>query len=346
MTASSPVKLMGAPGSPYTRKLLAVLRYRHIPHRMLWGSHGFISSGHEDLPEPKVRLLPTVYLPDETGKVQAEVDTTPLIRRFEREYDGRSVIPSDPVLGFLNYLIEDYADEWLTKPMFHYRWAHEEDIANARKILIYWQNPAMTDEQADALGQQVGDRQIERLYVVGSNEETGELIEEKFISFLKVLDQLLMAQGYVLGTRPSSADFAIYGQMTQLGIVDPTPARLTNRLTPRVRGWIDRMDDLSGLMPEDTDWLSTDAAKEMLQPLLKEIGSAYTPVMLANAQAVMAGEKNFETAIDGRTWRQPTFPYQARCLHWLREAFSALDDTAQGTVRDILTETGCEPLLT
>ena len=25
------VELMGAPGSPYTRKMLALMRYRHIP---------------------------------------------------------------------------------------------------------------------------------------------------------------------------------------------------------------------------------------------------------------------------------------------------------------------------
>ncbi|HBP14871.1 MAG TPA: glutathione S-transferase, partial [Gammaproteobacteria bacterium] len=56
------------------------------------------------------------------GELEAVVDSTPIIRRLESEIPGRSVIPEDPVIRFLDYLLEDYGDEWLTKAMFHYRW--------------------------------------------------------------------------------------------------------------------------------------------------------------------------------------------------------------------------------
>ncbi|HSG88666.1 MAG TPA: glutathione S-transferase N-terminal domain-containing protein, partial [Pseudomonadales bacterium] len=138
-----PLRFKGAPGSPYTRKMLAVLRYRHLPYEFLIGNH----ADELGLPQPKVGLLPTFYLPNAAGEIEAVTDSTPLIRRFEADYAGRSVIPSDPVMAFVDYLLEDYADEWLTKCMFHYRWYYEADIDKAGRVLPLWRDPTISDEQ-------------------------------------------------------------------------------------------------------------------------------------------------------------------------------------------------------
>jgi glutathione S-transferase len=86
---SAPLRIVGAPGSPYSRKLRAVLRYRRIP--FAWVSMG--SREARALPRPKVELLPQLVYP---GAKEALTDSSPLIRRLEREYTGRSVIPDDP----------------------------------------------------------------------------------------------------------------------------------------------------------------------------------------------------------------------------------------------------------
>jgi len=159
------------------------------------------------------------------------------------------------------------------------------------------------------------------------------------------LDRLVQAQGYVLGARPSSADFAIYGQLTQLGIIEPTSAAIMAKVSRRVRGWLDRVEDLSGLAPAEGDWISREAARASMKPLLAEIGRVYAPFLLANAKAVMAGAQSFDTEIDGRAWTQPTFPYQAKCLKWIRDEFSALGPADQSEVRGLFAGTGCDALI-
>ena len=69
------------------------------------------------------------------------------------------------------------------------------------------------------------------------------------------------------------------------------------------------------------------------------------PQLLANARALAAGEAAFETRIDGRPWTQPSFPYQGKCLRWLREAFAALPAAARQQAYGILDATGLRPLI-
>lgn len=332
------LELMGAPGSPYTRKMLALLRFRHIPYHMIWGG---VTGAPEGYPKPKVPLLPTFYFRDADGNREAVVDSTPIIRRLERQYSGRSVIPGDEVLGFLDSLIEDYADEWLTKMMFHFRWAFEADAGHAGPLLIHWANPGLPDEQAAEMAAKFARRQIDRLYVVGSNAVTAQTIEDSYVRLLGLLDRLIREQGFVLGSRPSACDFALYGQLTQLTQVEPTAMALAEKHAPRVRAWVDRVDDLSG--HEGGEWLG-EGQYASLHDLLTEIGRTYAPFLVANAEAVRSGAENVETEIDGRRWQQPPFPYQAKCLVALRDSHQSLSADSREQVGRILAGTGCEAL--
>ena len=342
MAETTVLRIMGAPGSPYTRKLLSSLRYRHIPYRMLWGSHGTLQS---DLPEPKVKLLPTAYFETPDGTIEPMVDTTPILRRLEATYPGRSLLPDDPEIAFYNDLIEDYADEWLTKAMFHYRWFHEADRENAGPLLVFWNDPTAPADRAETFSQMMIDRQYNRLYVVGSNDVTATTIERSYFRFLHILDDLVAKGGYVFGERPASADFAIFGQMTQLGQVDPTPTRILSETSRRVRAWLDRMEDLSGLPSEEISWPDAETVRSRLRPLLNEIGQTYAPFLIANAKAIGAGQPTVDTEIDGAAWVQPVFPYQAKCLSALITHIAGLDDNTRTCVERTLTASGCEVLI-
>ncbi|HEY2753107.1 glutathione S-transferase N-terminal domain-containing protein [Phenylobacterium sp.] len=333
---AEPLALSGAPGSPYTRKMLSVLRYRRIAYRFLPPSGPALKG----LPQPRVALLPTFYLPGETGELQAITDSTPLIRRLERDYKGRSIVPRDPALAFLDELIEDYADEWLTKAMFHYRWSYAPDIAKGAAILPCWRGFTIPDEELRTRGAFTAERQIGRLRYVGSNAVTGPVIEASYRRFLAAFEAHLTHLPYLLGERPSACDFAVFGQLSQLAGFDPTPMALTLELAPRVTAWVGLMEDQSGVEPRDNGWISLTEAPETLRAVLSEIGRVYPPVMLANAAAVAAGAEEVRTEVDGQVWTQQPFPYQAKCLGWLRQSRTDLPAQARDEVDAMLAPAG------
>ena len=85
----------------------------------------------------------------------------------------------------------------------------------------------MSDERIAPVQQMIGDRQIGRLGVVGSNDVTAEVIEASYASFLDAFDAQLQRSRFLFGRRPASSDFAIMGQLTCLALFDPTPCAIT-----------------------------------------------------------------------------------------------------------------------
>jgi glutathione S-transferase len=336
-------ELMGVPGSPYTRKMLATLRYRNIPYRFERKSQalGDVDDRHrKQRPIPKVQLLPTFYFEGDNGEPIAVTDSSPLIRRFEQEYQGRSVIPSDPALAFVDMLLEDYADEWLTKAMYHYRWYYEDDIKKAGQILPRWHAISAPEEQVQAMSKQFTERQVSRLSYVGSNAVTKPVIEASFKRLIQLLDDHFSVQPFLMGQRPGSCDFALYGQLTCMALFDPTPQAIILAASPRVYAWVEIVEDLSGYQVSGDDWIDIDHPPETLKALLSEVGRLYAPYLIANAKAVMEKAEKMETVLDGQRWEQAPFTYQAKCLKWLREAYHSLSASDRSRVNTVLTGTG------
>ena len=336
-------ELMGAPGSPYTRKMLGVMRFRHIPYRLERQSR--VMDAGEDKHrktrvQAKVPLLPTYYFKDDNGEEIAVTDSSPLIRRFEKEYEGRSIIPNDPALAFIDRLLEDYGDEWLTKAMFHYRWYYDADIKKAGDILPRWGGISQAEDKSQAMGDFIRERQIARLSYVGSNEVTKPVIEASFKRTIHLLDKHLTGQPFLMGERPGSSDFAFYGQLTCLALFDPTPQAIILEECPRVYAWVEVVEELSGYQVSDDDWLDIDNAPVTLKNILVEVGRIYAPYLIGNAKAVMDSANKLEMVLDGKPWEQNPFTYQAKCLKWLREAYEALSDKDRARVDTILDGTG------
>ena len=75
-----------------------VLRYRQIPFRWV-----LRDSKWDDLPTPPVPIIPVIVYPNPDGSHgEATVDSSPQIMRLEDEFSGRSLVPSDPALAFID----------------------------------------------------------------------------------------------------------------------------------------------------------------------------------------------------------------------------------------------------
>jgi len=338
------IRLVGGTGSPYTQKMVALLCYRRLPYAVTWGIPADVcdTMGVE---KPRPIFEPTFFF-EEHGETRATCDSTPIIRRLEDTYRGRSVLPPDPALAFIDYLIEDFADEWCTKYMFHYRWHAQLDADNAGTLLPLSMDVSMPADAHKEFKRYVEDRQVNRLYVVGSNDTTAAVIDASYRRFLTAMENHLGNQKFMLGNRPAAGDFGLYGQLSQLVGFDPTPRAIAHEVSPRTVAWVDLMRDQSGLEPTEQDWLSLADQPESLRGLLQEIGRMYAPAQLANAQAVEAGEKTWEAEIDGAPWSQQTFPYQAKCLRWTNERYRALSESDRANVDALLEGTGVENMLT
>lgn len=344
MSIPNPLRLIGAPGSPYSRKMLALLRYRRIPYSLIWNDPS-AALDQMGIAKPKMVFYPTFLFEDAQGRPEAVCDSTPIIERLEQEVRERSVIPEDPALAFINYLLEDFGDEWCTKYMFHYRWYFEADADNAGNLLPLPMDVTLPEEALQQFKQFFSERQIGRLRYVGSNDETAPIIDASYRRLLGLLDKHFQHLPYLLGKRPGAGDFGIYGQFTQLVDYDPTPAAIARELSSRTVGWVSIMEDQSGLEPRSEDWCKLEQLPDTLKGILGEVGRVYVPALLANAKALMAGEKEWEAEIDGANWKQQSFPYQGKCLRWINERYQALTSEDKARVDSLFAGTGCENLI-
>lgn len=329
-------EIVGSNTSPYSRKLRAILRYRRFPH--IWRAQ------HPDTLSPEIaswpRLMPMFRM---AGSARFEIDTTPLAYLLEARYaEVRSIIPPTPQDGFLCHLIEDFADEWCTKIMFYYRWANLETARFAATWVISDLFPHLTVEEREQAERGFFDRQRGRMTLVGCAEANGVLIEEHFLEILEITKMLAETGRYLFGTRPSLADFSLYGQLSQL-VVDPWPQRLVRQHAAIVESWVGLLDDASGV---DGQWEpESDISRSSRERLLRIIGRSYLPFLLANNKAIEAGSDTVSLTIDGAVFSQPCFKYQTKCYREILSRWNGLGDECRESLRPSLSSCGCLPYL-
>jgi glutathione S-transferase len=328
-------RLIGSTASPYAIKLRALMRYRRIPFDWVIMTKALRAATAHLRPI----LIPVLQYPD--GSFGGE--TTALAYDLEARHQGRSVIPDDKAVAFVCDLLEDLADEWAVKPLFMYRWWDSEDQAYVSR----WAAEEWSTSEAEAgSAQEIEEfrkRQISRMAILGATAENKPLLEESCRRILAAFEPHVGMNGYLFGSRPSLADFAWFGQLSQMA-TDPTPMRIMREHAPFTDHWVRRLDDASGV---DGAWQPRERALSgMAEALLKIAGELYLPFLAANAEAFAKGLDRLEINVWGLPYALAPFKYQVKCLQQLREKFSALEGDSRAALRPVLERTGCWEQLT
>lgn len=323
-------RLIGSTASPYALKLRALLRYRRIPFDWVIMTRALrAATAHL-----KPMLIPTLQYPD--GSYRGE--TTTLAYDLESRHSGRSVIPPDPAVAFVCDLLEDMADEWAVKPLFLYRWWDPEDQEYvsrwaAEEWSVSGQPPGSAAEIEDFRQRQIG-----RMTILGATEANRPLLQESYRRTLLAFEPFVGMTRYLFGSRPSLADFAWYGQLSEMA-TDPTPMRIMRQIAPMTDHWVRRLDDASGV---EGEWARREQALDgWTKALLQLAGDVYLPFLTANEIAFDKGLDRLEIHAWGLPYTLSPFKFQAKCLDRLRQRFAALSEPDREALRPVLTETGC-----
>ena len=322
-------RLFGAEMSPYSVKVRAYLRYKKLSHQ--WLVRNKDNQAEYDQ-HAKIAIVP--LLVDEQGSSMQ--DSSPIIEALEASHGGQSIYPTEPGLNFIAHLLEEFADEWANKWMFHYRWARPLDQDACSKRLALMMNPS-ADEQGQAqLAESIAQRMISRVWFVGSSEQTAGQIEASFIEAIEQLDKHLASRPYLLGGRPSYADFGLWGQLYCCW-TDPTAGTLIESRAQHVMAWIQRM-----LFPQDLGEFEPLASLvDTLQPFMaSQLGQRYIPWAVANERAIGSADEQFTVQLKGQAWSQKPQKYHAKSLQILRDKYSASADRA--SIDQALAQCGCE----
>jgi glutathione S-transferase len=282
MATPRPHILWGVAHSYYTGKIRSYLIKKGVPYREEFSFH----------PQFKARILPAVRLLVipilETPEGQILQDTTDMIEYLEARHPRPLMIPESPVQKALAWLLGAFGSEGLLAPGMHYRWsyrAEQENFLCAEFGRLLQHGPDRAARYATA-------RQTMQYFngflpILGVLPETIPTVEAAYCDLLDALDDHFLHYPYLLGGRPSIADFGLMAPMFAHLARDPVPATLMKNRAPNVYRWTERMNLANihdGEFPDCPEtYAPDDEIPTTLEPVLRLVFQDWGAQLLADA---------------------------------------------------------------
>ncbi|GAD65176.1 MULTISPECIES: glutathione S-transferase family protein [Gammaproteobacteria] len=254
--------LYGSSHSLYTGKARCYLRNQGIAYVEVPTSHPDFAT--RILPQIGRGIIPVLETPE--GRVIQ--DTVDIIDFFEAQGVRYPVYPSTPLQRVVAVIIEYYGSQAMLKHAMHYRWSYR---VQQEGFLRH----AFISGSGEEMAEKIMGRMNSYLPRLGVNEQSAALIEQSFEQLLEVLDAHFAVMPYLLGGRPSIADYGLIGPMfAHLGR-DPVPLGIMQSRAPRVHRWVERMTapglDVVEYSDSRPEFWPNDALPPTLLPVLQHI---------------------------------------------------------------------------
>ncbi len=361
-----PVTLYAMPGSLYSAKARSYLRKNRIEYIEQ-------APGDPHFADAVVPVLGRWIIPVlETSDGTVIQDTVDIIDYLDADAPpARSVYPATPVHRAVAHLLDLFGGEGLLRPAMHYRWDFDDsNLPFLIKDFTSTMAIGADDETREGLFKFASERMRSATLAFGVREDLVEQIEASYLEFLDLFDAHLANSPYLLGGRPTIADYAFMGPLYAHLARDPYPSVLMKQRAHRVWRWVERMNspiaDTGEYGTISDELFADDAIPDTLQALLAYIGEEYLEDAVAQMVSVDAWLADHPDVVDGEvvlgkpnrrfsgtttfTWRgQPmtvsVVPYRMYLLKRLQDAVATGSSDDQAAVRAVFAEAGLDPLL-
>lgn len=274
--------LWGTPHSFYTGKIRSYLLKKGVPYRELFPSH----------PDFEARILPAVrhwVVPIlETPEGEILQDTTDMIEHLEARCPAGPMVPETPVQRTVAWLLGAFGSEALLPAGMSYRWsyrAEQEAFLSGEFGRAVYAGPDR--EARHRAGLTIMDYFNGFLPNLGVTPQTIATVEAAYLELLDTLDIHFQQHPYLLGGRPSIADFGFMAPLYAHLARDPVPATTMKNRAQNVYRWTERMNAAATADGEfatyPQTWPADDAIPATLEAVLKLVFRDWGPELLANA---------------------------------------------------------------
>ena len=135
----------------------------------------------------------------------------------------------------------------------------------------------------------------------GTTHHDIRAVQSQYLRSLVALQKIFSSQPFLLGSRPTRADFGLMAPFFRHFSSDPTPRKIMQQRAPAVMEWVARMWNCrrsslpSSTSKPDDPMVSLPKGWEALRPLFKE----YLVYLDQNARAWSDGESQFTATFQG-----------------------------------------------